>query len=87
MSVPESSEVKRLPEVERGHGSWRPPGHEGLRVQLEAALQPVPDDPDLVPRVQGDRPANSSRAHLNMAYFCLRSRPVDPNVVCPSVRL
>ena len=67
MSVPESSEVKRLPEVERGHGSWRPPGHEWLRVQLEAALQPVPDDPDLVPRVQGDGPAHR-RAHFNMTH-------------------
>ncbi len=56
LSSPEASEVERLPEVEGGHRRGGAAGDEWLRVQLEAALETIPDDPDLVPRVERDCP-------------------------------
>ena len=53
---PEAAQIERLPEIERGHRRRGAARDEGLRVQLEAALEAVPDDPDLVPRVECDRP-------------------------------
>ena len=56
LASPEAPEVERLPEVEGGHRGRGAARDKGLRVQLEAALEAIPDDPDLVPRVECDRP-------------------------------